>query len=153
MAGALVRGLLCAALLASACGGARAGEFVVRTAGAATAIAIDRESILTTGRYRTGWTYELFRERNPLNGARTQITGVLALVNCKTLLVRRLKVVHYLETGRVVSAIGPERVWTESLRGSNTDLMLRAMCRAPDSEWAHRKAGSIFDLYRLVWAG
>jgi hypothetical protein len=145
------RGILCAALLAFACGEARAAAFAVRTAGAATAIAIDRDSIQARGRYRTGWTYEMFRERNPLGGARTQITGVLTLVNCRTLLVRRLKVVHYLASGATVSAIGPERAWTDSLRGSNTDLMLRAMCRGPGSEWAERRAGTVFDLYRLVW--
>ena len=149
---ALVRRSLCALALASACGAAQAGNFVVRTAGAATAIAIDQDSVLRTGHYRTGWTYEMFRERNPLNGARTQITGILELVNCRTLLVRRLKVIHYRATGAVVSAIGPERTWTDSLRGSNTDLMLRAMCRGPDSEWARRKAGSVFDLYALVWS-
>jgi hypothetical protein len=152
MPGALVRRLLCAALLASACGGAQAASFAVRTAGAATVIAIDRDSIVAKGQYRTGWTYEMFRERNPLAGPRTQITGVLILVNCKTLLVRRLKVVHYLANGTTVSAIGPERVWTDSLRGSNTDLMLRAMCRGPDSEWAQRRAGTVFDLYALVWS-
>ena len=151
MPGAWVRRVLFAALFAGACGGAQAADFVVRTAGAATVIAIDRDSVMVRGRYRTGWTYEMFRERNPLNGTRTQITGVLTLVNCKTLLVRRLKVVHYLAAGATLSTIGPERVWTDSLRGSNTDLMLRAMCRKPDSEWARRQAGSVFDLYRLVW--
>ena len=151
MPAALSRRLICAVLLAFAWGEARAANFVVRTAGAATVIAIDRDSVMVRGRYRTGWTYEMFRERNPLNGRRTQITGILELVNCKTLLVRRLKVVHYLAAGATLSTIGPERVWTDSLRGSNTDLMLRAMCRKPDSEWARRQAGSVFDLYRLVW--
>jgi hypothetical protein len=146
-----IRGLICALLLAFGCGKAWAAQFVVRTAGAATAIAIDQSSVLRTGRMRTGWTYELFRESNPMNGRRTQITGILSLVSCPNLLVRRLKVVHYLADGRTVSAVGPERVWTDSLRGSNTDLMIRAMCRGPDSEWAHRKAGSVFELYRQVW--
>ena len=151
MPGARVRRLLCAAFAVFACGEARAADFVVRTAGAATAIAIDRDSIQRTGHYRTGWTYEMFRERNPFNGERTQITGILELVNCKTLLVRRLKVVHYLDSGRVVSWVGPERAWTDSLRGSNTDLMLRAMCVGPDPVWARRKAGSIFELYDRLW--
>ena len=132
-------------------GPALANDFVVRTAGAATVIAIDRESVLKTGHYRTGWTYELYRERNPFVGQRTQITGVLLLVNCKTLLARRLKVIHYLQDGRALSRIGPERVWTDSLRGSNTDLMLRAMCHAPDPVWARRKAETVFELYRQVW--
>ncbi len=130
---------------------AQARDFVARTAGAATVIAIDRDSVLKTGHYRTGWTYEFYRERNPFVGRRTQITGVLLLVNCKTLLARRLKVIHYLADGRAISRIGPERAWTESLRGSNTDLMLRAMCHAPDSVWARRKAQTVFDLYREVW--
>ena len=143
-AGALILVLLAA-------GPASADAFVVRTAGAATVIAIDETSVLKTGHYRTGWTYELYRERNPLIGARTQITGVLLLVNCKTLLARRLKVAHYLVSGEAVSRIGPERVWTESLRGSNTDLMLRAMCAPPDPVWARRKAKTVFDLYRQVW--
>ena len=151
MRGAWASRLLCAALMAGVCGRAEAGAFAVRTAGAATVIAVDRDSIRANGLYRTGWTYEMFRERNPLAGPRTQITGVLTLVYCKTLLVRRLRVVHYLANGTTLSAIGPERVWTDSLRGSNTDLMLQAMCRGPGSEWAERKAGSVFDLYRLVW--
>ena len=128
-----------------------ANDFVVRTAGAATVIAIDRDSVLKTSHYRTGWTYELYRERNPLMGRRTQITGVLLLVNCKTLLARRLKVIHYLEDGSALSRIGPEHAWTDSLRGSNTDLMLRAMCQAPDRVWARRKADTVFGLYRQVW--
>lgn len=128
-----------------------ANSFLVRTAGAATAIAVDQDSIRANGPYRTGWTYELYRERNPLLGARTQVTGVLALVNCKTLLARRLKVVHYLDTGRVLSRTGPEPAWSESLRGSNTDLILRAMCRGPDPVWAHRKAKTVFELYDEVW--
>ena len=107
--------------------------------------------MLKTGHYRTGWTYELYRERNPFVGQRTQITGVLLLVNCKSLMARRLKVVHYLEDGRAISRIGPERVWSESLRGSNTDLILRAMCRAPARAWARRKAATVFDLYGQVW--
>jgi hypothetical protein len=139
-----------AAVLAAA-GPALANDFVVRTAGAATAIAIDRDSVRTTGHYRTGWTYELYRERNPLSGRRTQITGVLLLVDCKSLMSRRLKVAHYLEDGQLLSGIGPERAWTEALRGSNTDLMLRAMCTRPDPEWARRKADTVFDLYRQVW--
>ncbi|MGZ3273313.1 MAG: hypothetical protein ACXU82_02420 [Caulobacteraceae bacterium] len=132
-------------------GPALANDFVVRTAGAATVIAIDRDSVLKTSHYRTGWTYELYRERNPFVGRRTQITGVLLLANCKTLLSRRLKVVHYLEDGTALSRIGPEPVWTESLRGSNTDLMLRAMCRPPDRVWARRRAETVFDLYGQVW--
>ena len=131
--------------------GAQAREFVVRTAGAATVIALDGDSVLKTGHYRTGWTYEFYRERNPLVGQRTQITGVLLLVDCKTLLARRLKVIHYLDSGQAISRIGPERAWTESLRGSNTDLMLGAMCRGPDPVWARRKAETVFDLYRQVW--
>ena len=137
------------ALLAA--GPAAANAFVVRTAGAATAIAVDQDSLRATGDYRTGWTYELYRERNPLLGRRTQITGVLELVDCRTLLARRLKVVHYLDTGEVLSRIGPERAWTESLRGSNTDLILRVMCGGPDPVWAHRRAKTVFDLYREVW--
>jgi hypothetical protein len=137
------------ALLAA--GPAAASEFIVRTAGAATAIAVDEGTVLKTGHYRTGWTYELYRERNPLIGERTQITGVLELVNCKTLLARRLKVIHYVGTGEVLSRVGPESEWTESLRGSNTDLILRAMCAKPDDVWARRKAKTVFDLYREVW--
>jgi hypothetical protein len=130
---------------------AAAAQFVVRTAGAATAIAIDQDSVRKTGRVRTGWTYELYREHNPLRGVRTQITGVLLVVDCKTLFARRLRVVHYRDTGEVISRIGPERVWAESLRGSNTDLMLAAMCTAPDEIWARRRARNVFELYREVW--
>lgn len=146
-----MRAALAVALAVLGAGPAAANTFVVRTAGAATAIAVDRDSIRTRGHYRTGWTYELYREHNPLLGERTQITGVLELVNCKTLLARRLKVVHYLDTGEVLSRTGPERAWTESLRGSNTDLILRAMCRGPDPVWAHRRAKTVFDLYGEVW--
>lgn len=144
-------GLLAVVLTLLMAGQALAGDFVVRTAGAATVIAIDRDSVLKTGHYRTGWTYEFYRERNPLIGQRTQITGVLLLVNCKTLLSRRLKVVHYLQSGQAVSRVGAERAWTEALRGSNTDLMLRAMCRPADGVWARRRADTVFDLYREVW--
>jgi hypothetical protein len=146
-----VRAPLVLLLALLAAGPAAAKAFIVRTAGAATAIAVDEDSVLKTGHYRTGWTYELYRERNPLQGERTQITGVLQLVNCKTLLARRLKVVHYLDTGEAISRIGPETVWAESLRGSNTDLLLRAMCQRPDDVWARRKAATVFDLYREVW--
>jgi hypothetical protein len=146
------RGLFAISSLALlAAGPAVARDFAVRTAGAATVIAIDRDTVRRTGAYRTGWTYEFYRERNPLLGQRTQITGVLLLVNCKTLLSRRLKVVHYLGSGKAISSLGPERAWTEALRGSNTDLMLRAMCRAPDGVWARRRADTVFDLYREVW--
>ena len=146
-----MRAALAFALTLFAAGPAAANAFVVRTAGAATAIAVDENSVLKTGHYRTGWTYELYRERNPLTGERTQITGVLLLANCKTLFARRLKVVHYLSTGEAISRIGPETVWTESLRGSNTDLILRAMCLKPDEVWARRKAKTVFQLYREVW--
>lgn len=137
------------ALLAA--GPAAANQFVVRTAGAATAIAIDQDSLRRTGRIRTGWTYELYREHNPFRGVRTQITGVLLVVNCKTQFARRLRVVHYTARGQAISRIGPEKVWTESLRGSNTDLMLTAMCTAPDEIWARRRAKTVFELYREVW--
>ena len=138
-------------LALAAAGPALANEFVVRTAGAATAIALDRNSVRQVGHYRTGWSYELYRERNPLGGERTQITGILELVNCKTLFSRRLKVAHYAEDGRMLSRFGPERAWTEALRGSNTDLILRAMCHGPDRAWAKRKADTVFELYRRVW--
>jgi hypothetical protein len=130
---------------------AQAGDFAVRTAGAATAIAIDRDSVRGTGRYRTGWTYELYRERNPLTGPRVQIMGVLELVDCQTLMARRLEVVHFFADGRRISRAGPEAAWTESLRGSNTDLLLRAMCGPVDPAWARRKAGTVFELYGMVW--
>ena len=139
------------ALALFAASAAQARDFEVRTAGAATVIAIDETSVLKTGHYRTGWTYELYRERNPLTGQRTQITGVLLLVDCKSLMSRRLKVVHYLDNGQALSHTGPERDWTEALRGSNTDLMLRAMCFGPDRVWARRKADTVFELYRRVW--
>jgi hypothetical protein len=142
------------ALLAApsiAVGPALAGEFAVRTAGAATAIAIDRDSVRTTGQYRTGWAYEFYRERNPLRGERAQITGVLLLVNCKTLASRRLRVAHYLADGRILWRGGPERAWTEAVAGSNTELALLALCRGPDPDWARRKANSVFELYRRVW--
>lgn len=153
MRGKPVLGLVCAATLVSTCGGARAANFVARTAGAATAIAVDLDSVRRNGFFRAGWTYEMFRERNPLNGQRTQITGVLTVVNCKTQFARRLRVAHYLASGRVLSVAGPEPAWTDSLRGSNTDLMLRAICHAPDSAWARRRAASVFDLYAMVWKG
>jgi hypothetical protein len=139
------------ALSVFAAGPALANQYVARTAGAATAIAIDLDSIRKVGHYRTGWAYEFYRERNPLYGQRPQITGILELVNCKTLFVRRLKVVHYLEDGALVDRFGPERTWTETLRGSNTELSIRAMCQGPDSAWARRKADTVFDLYRQVW--
>lgn len=147
------RAALAAALAVglAAAGRAEARDFAVRTAGADTAIAIDRDSLRRTGHYRTGWTYELYRERNPLAGRRIQITGVLLRVDCRTLLSRRLEVAQYLGDGRVLSRSGPERAWTEALRGSNTDLMLRAMCRGPDRAWARRKVKTVFDLYRRVW--
>ena len=138
-------------LALSVAGPALANDYVARTAGAATVIAVDRDSVRRVSHYRTGWTYELYRERNPLAGRRTQITAILQLVNCKTLFSRRLKVVHYLEDGGVLSRFGPERAWHDDLRGSNTDLVLRAMCEGPDRAWARRRAGSVFELYRQVW--
>jgi hypothetical protein len=141
--------VLAAALALS--GPALADDFVVRTAGAATIIAVDMDSVSKAGRYRSGWTYELYRERNPFIGQRTQITGVLLEADCKTLLFRRLKVVHYLKSGRALSHMGPERTWTDALRGSNTDLTMREICHATDPAWARRKASSVFELYGQVW--
>lgn len=150
-----LRWILVAIALAAAglfgSGPALANEFVVRTAGAATAIAIDRDSVRHNGRYRTGWTYELYRERNPLLGERTQITGVLVLADCKTLMARRLRVAHYLADGRTLSRTGPERAWTEAASGSSAELALQALCRGPDREWARRTARTVFELYRQVW--
>lgn len=132
-------------------GQARANDFLARTAGAATVIAIDRDSVSRAGRYRAGWTYELYRERNPFIGQRTQIIGVLLLADCRTLFFRRLRVIHYLEDGRTLSRTGPEPAWTEALRGSNTDLMVRAMCHGPDGMWVRRRTKTVFDLYDKIW--
>ncbi|HEY4029243.1 MAG TPA: hypothetical protein VGM25_02785 [Caulobacteraceae bacterium] len=139
------------AVVLFAAGPASAREFAVRTAGTVTAIALDLDSVLATGHYRTGWTYEFYRERNPLLGERTQITGVLRLVNCKTLLSRRLKVAHYLADGRTLRTAGPEPAWTEAAAGSNAELAVLALCRGPDPDWARRKADTVFRLYRQVW--
>ena len=139
------------ALALSAAGAAEARGFLVRSVGAATAIAVDRDSVRAKGHFRTGWTYEFYRERQGLTDRRTQITGVLLLADCKTLKSRRIKVVHYLEDGEALSRTGPERAWTEPPRGSNTELALRAMCAGPDPVWARRKAETVFGLYRQVW--
>jgi len=143
--------LAIAAFVALSTGPALANDYVARTAGAATALAVDLDSMREVGHYRTGWTYELYRERNPLTGRRTQIAAILQLVNCKTLFSRPLKVVHYAEDGAVLARFGPERDWTEDLRGSSTDLLLRALCEGPDRAWARRKAATVFELYRQVW--
>ena len=135
----------------AAAGAAEARDFLVRGVGAATAIAVDRDSVRAKGHFRTGWTYEFYRERHALTGGRTQIAGVLLLADCKTLKSRRLKVVHYLEGGQALSSAGPERAWTEPPRGSNTELALSAMCKGPDPVWARRKAETVFGLYRQVW--
>ena len=140
-----------AAIALSVASPALANDYVARTAGAATAVAVDLDSMRQAGHYRTGWTYELYRERNPLSGRRTQITALLELVNCRTLFSRRLKVVHFAQDGAVLARFGPERAWTEDLRGSNSDLILRAMCEGPDRAWARRKAATVFELYRQVW--
>jgi hypothetical protein len=132
-------------------GPALANDFVARTAGAATIIAIDRDSLHRIGRLRTGWSYELYRERNPLTGRRPQITAILELVDCQTLFARRLKVVQYREDATVLARFGPERAWTETLRGSNTEMIRRAMCEGPGPAWARRKASTVFDLYRQAW--
>lgn len=139
------------AIALSAAGPALAGDFVVRTAGAATAVAIDRDSVHRIGRLRTGWSYEFYRERNPLTGRRPQITAILELVDCQTLFARQLKVVHYRADATVLARFGPERAWTETVRGSNTELIRRAMCEGPDRTWARRQAATVFDLYRQVW--
>jgi len=142
---------LAIAIALFAAGPALADAYAVRTAGAATVIAVDRDSLRQVGHYRTGWTYEFYRERNPLTGRRPQITALLELVNCKTLFSRRLKVAHYAEDGTALARFGPERAWTEDLRGSNSDLLLRAMCEGPDRTWARRRATTVFELYRRVW--
>ena len=139
------------ALCLLAAGPATAADFAVRTAGPVTAVAVDRSSIRTTGHFRSGWTYELYRERNPLIGARTQITGVLLVADCQTLLSRKLKVVHYLADGRALSRAGPDAAWTDMASGSNAELALRALCQGPDAGWARRKADTVFGLYRQVW--
>jgi hypothetical protein len=144
-------GAVLALVFALAAGPALARDFIVRTVGSATAIALDRDSIRKTGGYRTGWTYELYRESYPLGGPRVQITAVLAVVDCESLSSRQLKVVHYLADGRTLSEIGPERAWIDDPYGSNADLRLRALCGQPDRAWAGRKAATVFELYRRVW--
>ena len=143
--------LVLALVLAAACGTAQAAPFVIRTAGSNTATVIDQASVRVEGGFRSAWTYEFFREGGPLSGGRAQILGVLELVNCTDHLSRRLKVVHYLASGVALGRQGPERRFTDSLRGSNTDLMLTAICDGPSDVWARRQAANVFDLYRLAW--
>ena len=146
-----MRGLVLGMALAAACGSAQAAPFVIRTAGSDTAIAIDQASIQRVGHYKTAWTYEFFRTGGPLEGRRTQIIGILELINCRTHLVRHLKVVHYLASGVAITRQGPQAAWTDTLRGSNTDLMLRAACEGPSNAWAHRRAANVFELYDKAW--
>ena len=148
-----MRRLVLGLLLAATCGSARAAPFVIRTAGSDTAIAIDQASIQRVGHYNTAWTYEFFRVGSPLEGRRTQIIGILELINCRTHLVRHLKVVHYLASGVAITRQGPQAAWTDTLRGSNTDLMLRAACEGPSNAWAHRRAANVFALYDKAWGG
>lgn len=146
-----MRGVRLALVLALLWGPAEAAPFVIRTAGSDTAIAIDLASVRRDGRYRTGWTYEFFRERNPLARSRTQIIAVLEQVNCKTGFLRRVQVIHYRQDGTVLWRQGQAPAWGDTLRGSNTDLMTRAMCEGLSPAWARRDAGNVFELYGKAW--
>ncbi len=143
-----VRRLLLALVLTASCGAAQAAPFVIRTAGSNTAIAIDQASVRVAGHFRSAWTYEFFREGGK---GRAQILGILELVNCANHFSRHLKVVHYQASGALLDVQGPEPRFTDSLRGSNTDLMLTAICDGPGDVWARRRAQNVFDLYRRAW--
>jgi len=142
-------GLIAAALA----GGAAAKPFALRTVGADTAVAIDLQSVRRDGGLRTGWSYELLRERNPLAGERTQIIAVLEQADCRAERVRHLQIVHYRASGKTLWRVGPQPGWREVPGGSETDLVLQALCGRPGRAWARREAASVFELYRKAWGG
>ena len=144
------RALLAMTMLALA-GQAQAATYMVRGGGAATALAVDLDTVSIHGESRAAWTYQLFWSRRALAGRKVEVLAILQAVNCGTKLERALATVQYTAAGRVLRRTGPATPWIVSLYGSNTDYILDAICGTPDAVWARRSAPDVFALYRRVW--
>jgi hypothetical protein len=125
--------------------------YALRGGGAATALAVDMSTLTINGAGRAAWTYHMFWRRSGSKGRRPQVLAVLQAVNCDTLLERALATRQYTATGKLLKRTGPDRGWTVSLTGSNTDYILDRMCGKADPAWAMVRAAGVFDLYRHVW--
>jgi hypothetical protein len=145
-----MRALVLALVLMAVATGARAADFLVRTAGAGTALAVDREAIRTSGKITAAWTYELFWEKGR-GKPRTQILAVMQVVNCKTKIERALATAQYDAAGHLLSRSGRDAGWTLTLHGSNTDYLIDLLCGRPDGAWASSPAKTVFEAYRLIW--
>ena len=133
--------------LAGVCGAAEATPFVTRTAGAATAIAVDVGSIAPYGANRSAWAYEMFHSKNQ----RVQIMAMHKVVSCRTRQEWNLTVEGYLANGRRIAANAGDGGWTPMLRGSNSDYILTLICEGQDDTWRKLRLPTVFDVYRATW--
>ena len=138
--------LLIGLALAAICSAAEASPFAIRTAGAATAIAVDEGSIGPYGVNKSAWAYELFKSRG-----RVQIMAMHKVVSCRTRREWNLSVEGYLANGTRVGSMPPEPGWTEMLRGSNSDYILKLICEGRDDAWRILRLPTVFDVYRATW--
>jgi hypothetical protein len=137
-------------VLATVTQAAEAAPFITRYAGTNTAIAVDMGSIGRGGAVRTGWTYVFFRS-NRLMTKRLEILATREAVNCTTRSEKALATVGYMASGAEISRAGPDPAWTIHLRGSNTDLIISALCEGRDPEWTLLRLPNVFAVYRAVW--
>lgn len=141
------RSALLGLVLATACGRAEATPFASRSAGAATAIAVDEGSIAPYGVNRSAWAYEFFRSKD----RRVQIMAMHKVVSCKTRQEWNLTVEGYLANGRRISSTAAAGGWTPMLRGSNSDYILTLICEGRDDAWRTLRLPTVFDVYRATW--
>jgi hypothetical protein len=137
--------------LAAVCGPVRAAPFAVRYAGTGTALALDEGSILADGVFKSAWIYQFFRTGRGLVSPRLQIMATRQIVDCHARTTRDLASVRYLASGVRIGARGADPGWTTSLRGSNSDLLMTAICDGPDRAWSRLRGPTVFDLYRSTW--
>ena len=141
------RSLLLGLVLASACSVSEASPFVTRSAGAATAIAVDLGSIAPYGVNRSALAYEFFTSKSQ----RVQIMAMHKVVSCRTRQEWNLTVEGYLADGRRMTASGGDGGWTPMLRGSNSDYILQLICDGHDDAWRKLNLPTVFDAYRATW--
>jgi hypothetical protein len=141
-----LRPVLLGLALAVICGRAQATPFAVRTAGAATVIAVDEGSIAPYGPNRSAWAYEFFHSK----GGRIQIMAMHKVVSCHSRQELNLTVEGYRSDGKRVSSVAGGN-WTPMLRGSNSDYILALICEGRDAAWRPLRLPTVFDAYRATW--
>jgi hypothetical protein len=151
MRAAILRTTLAAVGLTAVCGSAQAAPFAIRFSGTGTALVLDEGSAAPYGAFRSAWIYQFFRRGGGLTSERLQILATRQVVNCRTRQTRDLASVRYLASGVRIAATGSDAAWTTSLRGSNSDRLLTAICEGPDAAWSRAPGPTVFDVYRSTW--